>query len=55
MGKEEGEAAVLSLEKNAETSGKGGGGVAGRGKCLEPLRPRICRSLEAGELVWGNP
>lgn len=53
MGKEEGEAAVLFGGK-AETSGKGGGGVAGRGECLEPLRPRICRSLEPGELIWGN-
>ena len=43
------------LEENAETSGKGGGGVAGRGEYLEPLRPRICRSsLEPGELIWGN-
>lgn len=37
MGKEEGEAAVLSLEKMLKHPERGGGGVAGRGKCLGAL------------------
>lgn len=54
MENDEEEAAVLSSEENAETSGKGGGwGVGGR--CVEQVRSYICRSsLELGGLVWGT-
>lgn len=53
MESDEEEAAVLSSEENAETSGKGG--VGGGGRCVEQVRSYICRSsLGLGGLVWGT-